>query len=74
MHEVNLKFECEQPDIVKASIEPDIKNTEDSHTELVVGEGFIEIRVKNKKLSHLKAIINSYISIISMLNEVGKKI
>ena len=74
MHEVNLRFQCKQPEFVKASLEPDIKNTEDSNTELTVGEGFIEIKVKNKKLSHLKAIINSYLSIISMLNEAEEKL
>jgi len=74
MHEVNLRFECKQPEAVKDALEPDVKNTEDSHTELNVGEGFIDIKVKNKKLSHLKAIINSYISIISMLNEAEEKL
>ncbi len=72
MHEASLRFECEKPEMVKASLEPDIKNTKDSKTELTTGDGFIEIKVKNKRLSHLKAIINSYISIISMLNEVEK--
>lgn len=74
MHEVILRLKCKRPKIVKRSLEPDIKNTENLHTEIkAVEEGkeeFVEIRVKGKKLNHLKAIINSYLSIISTLNEI----
>jgi len=70
MHELILRLKCDKPDAVKSSLEPDIKNGPDSITELSTGDGFIEIKVRNKKLSHLKAIINSYISIVSMINEV----
>lgn len=70
MHEVTLRLKCKAPEIVKKSLEPDIKNSEDLHTEMQTGEGFIEIRTKGKKLSHLKAIINSYLSIVSTLNEI----
>lgn len=83
MHEVVLRLECKRPEIVKKSLEPDIKNDESLRTEIKVGkriekgkdgegadEDFVEIIVKGKKLSHLKAIINSYLSIISTLNEI----
>jgi len=78
MHELILRLECEKPELVKSSMEPDVMNTEGSVTEILAGDGFVEIKVRNKKLSHLKAIINSYMSIISMINEVedndkGKK-
>jgi len=78
MHEVALRLGCKQPDIVKKSLEPDIRNDENIHTEIKVGKadvgecrgGFVEIIVRGKKLSHLKAIINSYLSIISTLDEI----
>jgi len=78
MHEVILRLKCKRPDVVKQSLEPDIKNTESMHTEIEVGteadkgtdKSFVEIRVKGKKLSHLKAIINSYLSIVATLNEI----
>lgn len=77
MHEVTLKLECKRPEFVKKSLEPDIKNSEDLRTEISTKasedkgrEGFVEIKAKGKKLSHLKAIINSYLSIISTLNEI----
>lgn len=78
MYEANLKLACKNPVLIKKSIEPDIKN--DAETQIVIkvikageglktDEGFIEIRIKSKKLNHLKAIINSYIALISMLKE-----
>ena len=70
MHEVNLKLKCKRPEIVKNSLEPDIKNSESLQTAVEAGKDFVEIKAKGKKLSHLKAIINSYLSIISTLNEI----
>jgi len=70
VHEVTLKLKCKRPEIVKKSLEPDIKNTESLHTEIQTNENFVEIKVKGKKLSHLKAIINSYLSIVATLNEI----
>lgn len=72
MHEVRLRLACNNPEIVKKSIEPDMTNTEDTSVEISACDGFVEISVKGKKLSHLKAIINSYLSIISALDEIEK--
>jgi tRNA threonylcarbamoyladenosine modification (KEOPS) complex Pcc1 subunit len=70
VHEVRLRLLCKKPEIVKKSLEPDIKNNESLKTEIRAEEGLVEITVKGEKLSHLKAIINSYLSIISTLNEI----
>lgn len=72
MYEAKLKIKCKNPEIVKRSLEPDIKNDEDSITKMKSGKNFIEISIKSKKLNHLKAIINSYISLINMLIEIEK--
>ena len=69
-HEAVIRIKCKRPDFVKSSLEPDIRNNEDAQTEINSDKFFVEIKVKSKKLSHLKAIINSYISLVSMLNEV----
>jgi len=69
MHEVRLRFECKDPAAAKRALEPDAKNDEDSQTELKAEKGALAITLRSKKLSLLKAIINSYISIISMLDE-----
>jgi tRNA threonylcarbamoyladenosine modification (KEOPS) complex Pcc1 subunit len=71
MHEVELRFECKNPAAAKKALEPDVKNDEDAQTELKVEKAALRIRLKSKKLSLLKAIINSYISIISMLDEAA---
>ncbi|HKZ45206.1 MAG TPA: KEOPS complex subunit Pcc1 [archaeon] len=72
MFEANLKFECENPESIKRSLEPDAENSENVKTTINAEKDFLEIEVKSKKLSHLKAIINSYISLVSMLLEAEK--
>lgn len=72
MFEANLKFECKSPEPIKKSLEPDAENSENVETKITAGKGFVEINVKTKKLSHLKAIVNSYISLVSMLLEAEK--
>ncbi|MFH1623496.1 MAG: KEOPS complex subunit Pcc1 [Candidatus Aenigmatarchaeota archaeon] len=72
MHEVRLRFECRNPAAAKRALEPDVKNDKDAQTELKVEKNALIIRLRSKKLSLLKAIINSYISIISMLDEAAE--
>jgi len=74
MHESNLIIECKNPEMIKKSLEPDIKNDEVSTTEISTDENTIKIFVKSKKLNHMKAILNSYISLISTLLEVDSKV
>jgi len=70
MHELTLRLRCKRPNVAKASLEPDIKNTASLQTDIKAGESFIEIRVKGKKMSHLKAVMNSYLSVVDLLNEI----
>lgn len=72
MYEANLKLKCSHPELVKKSLEPDIKNDENVETVLDVEDGFLTINIKSKKLNYLKAVINSYISLVNMLEEVDK--
>ena len=72
MFKAKIKIECKNPELIKKSLEPDIKNDEQSETEIKAEKNEIEINIKSKKLSYLKAIINSYLSLISMLIEVDK--
>ena len=72
MHEVRMRFECKNPAAAKKALEPDIKNDDEARTELSVEKAALVITLRSKKLSLLKAIINSYISIISMLEEAAK--
>jgi len=72
VYEAVLKLKCSRPDIVKQSLEPDIKNDETVETILNIKNDALEIVIKSKKLNYLKAVINSYISMVNMLEEVDK--
>lgn len=71
MHEVRLRFECANPAAAKKALEPDIKNDGEATTALAVEKGALVITLRSGKLSLLKAIINSYISIVSMLEQAA---
>lgn len=78
MHEVVLKLKCKRPRLVVKSLKPDIKNNEKTRVTIEIGsvkrkkvkDKSIVIRIKSEKLSHLKAIVNSYISLIATLDEI----
>lgn len=70
MHEVNIRLKCKRPEIVKKSLDPDVKNSENLQTEIRALKRLVEINVRGKKLSHLKAVINSYLSIVGVLDEI----
>lgn len=72
MYEAVLNLKCSKPELVKQSLEPDIKNDETVETILSVKKDSLEIVIKSKKLNYLKAVINSYISTVNMLEEVDK--
>ena len=72
MYEAKLRFEVVNPEFVKKSLEPDIKNDENTQTMIKTDKNFIDIIIKSKKLNYLKAIINSYISLVAVLEEVEK--
>jgi len=74
MHEARLIFTCNNANIIKKSLEPDMENNRGVKTAIRTTKKAIEIRIKSKKLSYLKAIINSYISSVDMLIETDKNI
>jgi tRNA threonylcarbamoyladenosine modification (KEOPS) complex Pcc1 subunit len=70
MYEATLKIECKNPELIKKSLEPDIKNNKNLEVKIKASKNLIEIEIKSKKISHLKGIINSYLGLINMLMEV----
>ena len=72
MHEAQLKLKCTRPEIVKKSLEPDIKNDVNIETRMSVEDGSLVITIKSTKLNYLKAVLNNYISLVNMLEEVEK--
>jgi tRNA threonylcarbamoyladenosine modification (KEOPS) complex Pcc1 subunit len=78
MHSATLELECRNPEIVKKSLEPDIQNDADTTTIIITkkdkDKNIIIITIKSKKLSYLKAIINSYISLVDSMTRIDKVI
>jgi len=54
------------------SLLPDSASDKDKKIELKATKKFIILKIKTKKLSHLKGIINTYLSLIKMLMEIDK--
>jgi len=69
----NDRFGFIQFSQMRFRLEPDIKNDENSSTEIKAGKNFLEIDVEAKKLNHLKAIVNTYIAFVDMFEraEIG---
>ena len=74
MHQVQLKLRVKKPNLIKKSLEPDIKTTENVKITLRATKKEIVINIKSSKLSYLKAVINSYISLIKVLEGVEEVI
>lgn len=70
MHELTMRLKAKDPKAAKASLDPDIKNTDNMQIEITAGKDYIEIRVKAAKLGHMKGVMNSYLSVVGLLNEV----
>lgn len=54
------------------SVLPDSISNKDKKIELRTTKKFLILKIKTKKLSHLKGIINTYLSLIKMLMEIDK--
>ncbi len=72
MFEANLSFECENPETIRKSLEPDIKNDKYSTTEIETKKGLLTVKIKSEKITHLKGIVNTYISLVNMLIEADR--
>jgi tRNA threonylcarbamoyladenosine modification (KEOPS) complex Pcc1 subunit len=74
MHSAQLKLKVKKPNLIKKSLEPDIKITENVKITLKATKKEIVINIKSSKLSYLKAVINSYISLVKTLEGVEEVI
>ena len=70
MYSAQLKLRVKNPDLIKKSLEPDIESTRNIKITLKATKKEIIINVKSSKLSYLKAVINSYISLVKTLEGV----
>jgi tRNA threonylcarbamoyladenosine modification (KEOPS) complex Pcc1 subunit len=65
-----LKIECKDPEIIMKSLLPDIKEKKDLKINLKTDKGNLVIEIESKKISYLKAVINSYLSLVRALKEL----
>ncbi len=65
-----IEIECKNPEIIKKSLLPDIRDKKDINISLRNNKKNLIIEVETKKMSYLKAIINSYLSLVKMLKEL----
>lgn len=74
MFEFKIKIPCKRPEIVADSLKPDIKSDKYSKVNLRTGRNFVELRISSTKVGHMKAIVNTYISLVSTLEEIERKV
>jgi tRNA threonylcarbamoyladenosine modification (KEOPS) complex Pcc1 subunit len=72
MFEFKMKIPCSKPDLVAKSLEPDIKNDKYSKISMKAGKGFLILNVKSEKVGHMKAIVNTYISLVQTLDSLER--
>ncbi len=65
MHKAIIEIRCKKPSLVKKSLEVDRENIK-----IKALRKKVKIEIYNEKISHLKGIINSYLDLIKMLEEV----
>ncbi len=65
-----IRIECKDPKIVMNSLLPDVQNREDLKVNLSTEKSDLIIEIETKKISYLKAVINSYLSLIKSLREL----
>jgi tRNA threonylcarbamoyladenosine modification (KEOPS) complex Pcc1 subunit len=74
MFEFTMKIPCKSPKLVVESLKPDLKRDKYSKIKLKAGKNFVELRVSSEKVGHMKAIVNTYISLVSTLDKIDEKI
>lgn len=74
MFEFTIKIPCAKPKVVAESLRPDIKRDKYSKISIRSGKGFVELKVSSSRVGHMKAIVNTYISLVQTLGEVDEKV
>jgi tRNA threonylcarbamoyladenosine modification (KEOPS) complex Pcc1 subunit len=72
MFEFSMKIPCKRPGLVAKSLEPDIKRDRYSDVSIRPGKGFVLLKVRSEKAGHMKAIVNTYISLAQTLEKIEK--
>jgi tRNA threonylcarbamoyladenosine modification (KEOPS) complex Pcc1 subunit len=65
-----LRIECKDAEIIRKSLLPDVQNRNDLKVDLKTEKNDLIIEIKTEKISYLKAVINSYLSLVKGLKEL----
>jgi len=65
-----LKIECKYPEKIMKSLLPDVKGKKELNIDLKTDKNNLIIEIESKKISYLKAVINSYLSLVKALKEL----
>ena len=65
-----LEIECKDPEIFKKSLEPDIAEDKNIKINIKTKKNILIIEIEAEKISHLKAVVNTYLSLVN----VGKEL
>ena len=68
--QATLRIECKNPETIRKSLLPDVKNKKDLTVNLSTDKNNLIIKIESKKISYLKAVINSYLSLVKTLKEM----
>jgi len=68
--QATLKIECKNPEIIRKSLLPDVKSKKELKINLKTDKNNLIIKIETKKISYLKAVINSYLSLVKTLKEL----
>jgi tRNA threonylcarbamoyladenosine modification (KEOPS) complex Pcc1 subunit len=74
MFEFTMKIPCKRPAIVVKSLEPDIRRDRYSVISLKPGRGYVTLKVRSEKVGHMKAIVNTYMSLVQTLEEIESQV
>ncbi|MCD6402779.1 MAG: hypothetical protein J7K98_00435 [Candidatus Aenigmarchaeota archaeon] len=67
-----LRLEVKSPKLIKEALLPEAKREKSAEVKIRVGKKTITIKIRTQKISYLKAIINSYLALINMLESVDE--
>lgn len=74
MFEFSIRIPCRRPRAVAESLRPDLKRDAHSTVSVKAGRGVVEIRVRSSKAGHMKAIVNTYMSLVQTLEKVDRSV
>ena len=71
MHRATVKLRVKNPCLIKESLLPDVKN-KDSVVSIECANDCLVLNIATAKISYLMAIINSYLSLIRMIEKIDE--